>query len=98
MPATEGVSEAASVRVSVSFRQEVLPAQHPSHGTPDPMVRRGVEVEVNGRRAALEQTDYGHPGRFNPPQLRRVSAALAGREAQLKALVPVLAALASEPP
>ena len=95
MPATDGVSESGSVRVNVSFRQEVLPAHHPSHGTPDRMVRRWVEVEVGGGRAALEQTDYGHPGRFNPPQLRGVSASLASREAQLQALVPVLADLVS---
>ena len=95
MPATDGVPSPGNVRVNVSFLQEVLPAHHHSHGTPDPMVRRWVEVEVDGSRAALEQTDYGHPGRFNPPQLRRVSAALVSREAQLKSLVPVLADLAS---
>ena len=95
MPATDGVFGSENLRVSVSFLQEVLPAHHHSHGTPDPMVRRWVEVEVDGSRAVLEQTDYGHPGRFNPPQLRRVSAALASREAQLQALVPVLADLAS---
>ena len=94
MSATDGVS-GENVHMSVTFEQEVLPAHHHSHGTPDPMVRRWVEVEVDGSRAALEQTDYGHPGRFNPPQLRQVSATLASREAQLKALVPVLAALAS---
>ena len=94
MAATDGVSGAENVQVRVAFREEVLPAHHPSHGTPDPMVRRWLEVEVDGGRAALEQTDYGHPGRFNPPQLRGVSAALASREAQLVALVPLLAGLA----
>ena len=68
MSATDGVS-GENVHMSVTFEQEVLPAHHHSHGTPDPMVRRWVEVEVDGSRAALEQTDYGHPGRFNPPQL-----------------------------
>ena len=95
MATTDGVSGSECVQVRVAFRQEVLPAHHPSHGTPDSMVRRWVDVEVGSGRAALEQTDYGHPGRFNPPQLRGVSAALASREAQLQALVSVLADLAS---
>lgn len=95
MPATDGVPSPGSELVNVSFSQEVLPAHHRSHGTPDPVVRRWMTVEVGASRAALEQTDYGHPGRFNPPQVRVLSATLADREAELKALVPALVDLVS---
>ena len=95
MSATDSVSNIESVLVNVSLVQEVLPAHHRLHGTPDPVVRRRMTVEVGASRAALEQTDYGHPGRFNPPQVRVLSATLADREAQFKALIPVLADLMS---
>ena len=95
MTGTDGGPSPESELVNVSFVQEVLPAYHRSHGTPDPVVRRWVTVEVGASRAALEQTDYGHPGRFNPPQVRVLSATLADREEQLKALIPVLVDLVS---
>ena len=94
MPKTNGMPSLGHELINVTFEQEVLPAHHRSHGTPDPVVRRWITVEIGASRAAIEQTDYGHPGRFNPPQVRLLSTKLASREAQLKDLVPVLAELA----
>ena len=88
MPATDGVSgseKPASERIVPAGSAASAPSLARDTG---PHGAALVEVEVDGSRAVLEQTDYGHPGRFNPPQLRRVSAALASREAQLQALVP----------
>ena len=77
----------------IRVREEMLPAFHPSHGTPDPMVRRLVEFELPQGAAQWEQTDYGHPGRFNPWEPRRIEARLQPKTAQLLAAAEVIAAL-----
>ena len=76
--------------INVSVQQERLPAQHPSHGTPDPMVRRWIVIELPAGRVEVEQTDYGHPGRLNPPQFRRLPSALAPQTTHIEALVTAL--------
>ena len=80
----------------VRFREERLPARDPSHGTPDPMVRRLLEFELPQGRAQWEQTDYGHPGRFNPWQPRRIDAAVQSKTPQLQAAAEALTALVDD--
>jgi hypothetical protein len=53
-------------QVDVRITQEVLPARHESHGTPHPVVQRIFRFEFPRGTAVVDQTDYGHPGRFNP--------------------------------
>jgi hypothetical protein len=49
------------------------------------MVQRLFTIDLPQGTASLEQTDYGHPGRFNPPQARKVPPAWQPRTAQLVA-------------
>jgi hypothetical protein len=58
----------------------------PSHGTPDPMVRRVVNIRLPKGEAHFEQTDYGHPGRFNPWEPRGIEPRLQARTAELRDL------------
>jgi len=62
------------------FRLTVMesryPRYDPAHGTPDPMVRRVATILAHGGRAQFEQTDYGHPGRFNPWSPRTIDVRL----------------------
>ena len=77
---------AGSMReATIRFREEVLPPRDPSHGTADTMVRRVLEFELPSGKAALEQTDYGHPGRFNPWDPRGIDGRLQARTAALLA-------------
>ncbi len=69
----------------IRFREEVLPPRDPSHGTPHAMVRRTLVFELPQGEARWEQTDYGHPGRFNPWDPRGIAAALQPKTALLKA-------------
>lgn len=77
----------------VRFRQETLPAHDPSHGTPHPMVRRLLEFELADGKANWEQTDYGHPGRFNPWDPRGIDLRLQAKTAELRAAADAMAAL-----
>lgn len=62
--------------LSVSISQEVLPAGHGSHGTPDPVLKRVFRFGFPQGEAQVDQTDYGHPGRMNPCYPQRISSAL----------------------
>ncbi len=57
-----------------------------AHGTPDPMVRRLLTITLPAGAARFEQTDYGHPGRFNPWEPRGIDNALQPRTPELLAL------------
>ncbi len=70
----------------IRFREETLPASDPSHGTPNAVVRRSLDFELPQGTARWEQTDYGHPGRFNPWDPRGIDARLQPKTAQLEAL------------
>jgi len=72
--------------LQIAVVEERFPRYDPAHGTPDPMVRRTLTLTAKGRTARFEQTDYGHPGRFNPWDARGVDVALQPRAAELKAL------------
>jgi hypothetical protein len=73
------------------FEQRVYPPYDDYHGTPNPMLWRRVTIETRRGSAAFEQTDYGHPGRLNPWEPRRVTPSLTGRLAQLRAVAESLA-------
>lgn len=95
-PAPVQADAGATTQLSVRFEQQVLPPRHPDHATPDPMVRRRTEFRfADGAAALVEQTDYGHPGRFNPPQVRRVPPRLAPRQEELARVAEALATLSS---
>jgi hypothetical protein len=89
------MAESADV-LEISMTEEVLPARDPSHGTPDPMVRRLVMVRSRGATARFEQTDYGHPGRFNAWAPRGIDARLQPRTDELLRLCEALGALAAK--
>ncbi len=77
----------------IHFREETLPPHDPSHGTPNTMVRRLLEFELPLGKARLEQTDYGHPGRFNPWDQRGVDPKLQPKTSQLRAVAEAIEAL-----
>ena len=79
----------------VRVREETLPAYDPSHGTPHPMVRRLLDFALPQGTAQWEQTDYGHPGRFNPWEPRHIDAKLQPNTAQLRTVADGIAALLS---
>ena len=82
----------------IRFREETLPASDPSHGTPHSVVRRSLEFELPQGTARWEQTDYGHPGRFNPWDPRGIDARLQPKAAQLQALADEIVALLGDAP
>ena len=87
-----------SIREAViRFREETLPAYDPSHGTPDPVLRRRLDFQLPQGEARWEQSDYGHPGRCNPWEPRGIDAPLQPRTAQLRAVAEALAALLDNP-
>jgi hypothetical protein len=69
--------------VDVTMTEELLPAYDASHGTPDAMLRRTLTMRVAGAEAHFEQTDYGHPGRFNEWVPRGIDARLQPRSDDL---------------
>ena len=75
------------------YSEESKPPYDESHGTPHAMVRRVLEFELPQGKAQLEQTDYGHPGRFNPWEPRQIDAKLQPRTAALIAAAEAIAAL-----
>ena len=74
------------VRIGVRLSEETLPPRDPAHGTPYAMARRTLVFVLANGEARFEQTDYGHPGRFNPWDPRGVAPALQAKtEALLRA-------------
>ena len=80
---------------SVHYREELLPPNDPSHATPHAMVRRVLEFELPQGSARFEQTDYGHPGRFNPWEPRQIDAKLQRATSQLRSAAEAISALVS---
>ena len=91
MSSQEEVGATEPLRVSLS--QQTFPPHDALHGTPHPMVQRRFLFELPAGQAEVEQTDYGHPGRFNPCQPRRLPPALQGRAELLAAAAEALARL-----
>jgi hypothetical protein len=80
-------------RFELTVEQEEVPAFHPSHGTPNAMKSRTLVVRVGTATARFEQTDYGHPGRFNPWSPRGIDASLQSRNDALLRLCDSVSAL-----
>ncbi len=79
------MSEATTV-LEITVTEAHYPRYDPAHGTPDPMVRRLATIRAGAAQAQFEQTDYGHPGRFNPWDPRGIDSRLQPRTDQLRAL------------
>jgi len=83
----------ADLSASIRFSEETKPAYDASHGTPHAMVRRVLEIELPRGTARLEQTDYGHPGRFNPWEQRHIDPKLQSKKPDLLAAAEAIGAL-----
>lgn len=83
----------AESRLTVTLEQEEYPRYDPAHGTPDPMTRRLMRFQIGKSEALFEQTDYGHPGRFNAWEPRGVDGELQPRTQELRDVCAALASL-----
>jgi hypothetical protein len=63
------------------------------HGTPHAVVQRVFTFTLPGGTAQVDQTDYGHAGRFNPCHAQRLPGPLQPKTSQLVAAAEALAAL-----
>ncbi len=79
--------------LSVRVTQEVFPPRHEMHGTPHPVVQRLFTFTFPEGQAEVDQTDYGHPGRFNPCHAKRIPTPLQSKTGQILAAAEALAAL-----
>ena len=79
--------------LQVTVTQEVLPAGHASHGTPDPVLKRVFKFTLPQGEAQVDQTDYGHPGKMNPCYPQVIPTPLTSKTAQFLAAAEALAAL-----
>jgi hypothetical protein len=79
--------------LQVIVTQEVLPAGHPSHGTPDAVCKRVFRFNLPEGEAQVDQTDYGHPGKMNPCYPQVIPTRLTGKTGPLLAAAEALAAL-----
>jgi hypothetical protein len=57
------------------------------------MIRRVLEFELAASKSMWEQTDYGHPGRFNPWEPRGIDTRLQPKTALLRAAAEAIGAL-----
>jgi len=80
-------------QATLRYREETLPPYDPGHGTPHAMVRRVLEFELPQGKARWEQTDYGHPGRFNPWDPRGIDTKLQAKTGQLRAVAEAIGEL-----
>jgi hypothetical protein len=80
-------------QLDVHITQEVFPPRHAMHGTPHAVVQRVYAFAFPQGTAEVDQTDYGHPGRFNACHARRIPTSLQPRTAQIVAAAEALATL-----
>jgi hypothetical protein len=73
--------------------QRSFPPYDAFHGTPDTMVWRRATIETPRGSAVFEQSDYGHPGRWNDWEQRTIAVPLTSRMAELRRLVEALSPL-----
>jgi hypothetical protein len=76
-----------------SLSVATYPPYDAAHGTPHAMVQRVLVLRLGGNGARLEQTDYGHPGRFNPWSPRGIDPPLQPRTDALLRLCDGISAL-----
>lgn len=79
--------------IDVSVSEQRYAPFDARHGTPDEMVRRLATLRLPEGQATFEQTDYGHPGRFNPWEPRGIDPKLQPHAAELRAVCAALSAL-----
>ena len=87
------VEKTAVQRLSVRVSQEVFPPHHAMHGTPHAVVQRVFTFDLPQGNVEVDQTDYGHPGRFNPCHARAIPVPLQAKTNQIVAAAEALAAL-----
>ncbi len=83
---------AASI-ADIAVTEQHYPRYDAAQGAPDPMVRRLLTITVPAGAARFEQTDYGHPGRFNAWEPRGIDNALQPRTPELLALCAAITTL-----
>ena len=81
----------AKTETHVHVTEEVLPPYDASHGTPSAVVQRVFTFTFPQGTVEVDQTDYGHPGRFNPCHIRPVPLALLPKTGQIVAAAEALA-------
>ena len=86
-------TNAATTLLSLRCEQQTYPPYDHLHGTPHTMVLRRVTIETRRGSATFEQTDYGHPGKFNPWDPRGIASPLQPKTVQLLALAEAAGAL-----
>ena len=87
------MSENAPNVLEINVTEQLYPRYDAAHGTPDPMVRRLLTLTLPKGAARFEQTDYGHPGRFNAWEPRGIATALLPHTGELKAVCEAIAPL-----
>jgi hypothetical protein len=79
--------------LKVTVTESSLPPHHYLHGTPHQVVSRLFTFELPAGTAEVDQTDYGHPGKFNPCHAKKIPGPLQAKTNQLVAAAETLAAL-----
>ena len=79
--------------MKVTVTESSLPPHHYLHGTPHQVVSRLFSFELAAGTAEVDQTDYGHPGKFNPCHAKTIPSRLQPKTPQLVAAAESLAAL-----
>jgi hypothetical protein len=87
------MTRTATTAIEITVTEERFPRYDAAHGTPDPMVRRLLTLRLPKGAARFEQTDYGHPGRFNDWEPRGIDPSLQPRTAELRAACAALTPL-----
>ena len=86
-------AETTRKELRVRITEEVFPPHHEMHGTPHPVVQRVFTFELPQGTAEVDQTDYGHPGRFNPCHAKHIPLPLQPKTGQIVAAAEALAVL-----
>ena len=81
----------------VTVSQTMLPPHHPLHGTPHQVIHRLFTFELPSGQAEVDQSDYGHPGRFNPCHAKRIPPSLRLRMRDILVAAEALPAYSSRP-
>lgn len=80
-------------QITVRLTEETFPPHHERHGTASAVVIRSLAFELLEGTAQWEQSDYGHPGRFNDWEPRGIPARLQPRTADLMRAAEAIGAL-----
>jgi hypothetical protein len=80
-------------RGTVTIDETSLPPHHLLHGTPHTVVSRLFRFELTAGVAEVDQTDYGHPGKFNPCHAKKIPTILQPKTNLIVAAAEAIAAL-----